>query len=316
MSRRARAAGLLAAAVADAAFGDPARWHPVAGFGALAAALERQLYRDRLLAGVAHTALLVGAAAAVGAVVERAGRGRPVVQAGVTAVAGWAVLGGASLASQGSALADELAGADVAAARSRLPALCGRDPSTLYTDGLVRAGVESVAENTCDAAVAPLLWGSVAGVPGLLGYRAVNTLDAMVGYRSQRYRRFGWAAARADDVLNYLPARATAALTAAVAPAVGGSPLAALRAWRRDAGAHPSPNAGPVEAAASGALGVRVGGLTVYPHGSEQRPVLGDGRPPGVADLRRSVRLSRLVIAAAAGLSAALALRLGHRGGA
>jgi adenosylcobinamide-phosphate synthase len=257
--------------------------------------------------------MLVGATAAVGAVAERTARGRPVLQAGITAVAGWAVLGGASLASHGSALADELTAADLGAARRRLPALCGRDPSTLDVDGLVRAGLESVAENTCDAVVAPLAWGAVAGVPGLLGYRAVNTLDAMVGYRSRRYRRFGWAAARADDVATYVPARVTAALSAVLAPAVDGSPVGALRAWRRAAGAHPSPNAGPVEAAAAGALGVRLGGPTVYPHGTEQRPVLGDGRPPGVADLRRSVRLSRLVTAVAAGGSAALALRLGHR---
>jgi adenosylcobinamide-phosphate synthase len=175
--------------------------------------------------------------------------------------------------------------------------------------------VESVAENTCDAAVAPLLWGAVAGLPGLFAYRAVNTLDAMVGYRSARYRRFGWAAARADDVASYLPARITAALSTALAPAVGGSPVGALRAWRRDAGAHPSPNAGPVEATAAGALGVRLGGLTVYPHGTELRPVLGDGYSPRVADLRRSVRLSRLVSSVAAGLSAALVLWLDHRRG-
>lgn len=316
MSARSRAAGLLVAAIADAALGDPPRWHPVAGFGTFAGALDRRLYRDRRLAGMAYTGLLVGAAVALGAAAERAARGRPLLQAVVTATAGWAVLGGASLASHGSALADELAAADLGAARRRLPCLCGRDPLVLDADGLVRAGVESVAENTCDAAVAPLLWGAVAGVPGLLGYRAVNTLDAMVGYRSMRYRRFGWAAARLDDVASYVPARVTAALTAVLASGVGGSACLALRAWRRDAGAHPSPNAGPVEAAAAGALGVRLGGLTVYPHGTEPRPVLGDGRPPRVADLRRSVRLSRLVGAVAAGLSAALALWPGRRRGA
>jgi adenosylcobinamide-phosphate synthase len=152
----------------------------------------------------------------------------------------------------------------------------------------------------------------VAGVPGLLGYRAVNTLDAMVGHRSPRYARFGWAAARLDDVANLLPARVCALLTAAVAPAVGGSPGASLRAWRRDGSAHPSPNAGPVEAAAAGALGVTLGGRTVYPHGAEERPRLGDGPPPGAADLRRAARLSRLVGVAATGLAAVVAAALGR----
>src|SRR5438067_2069390 len=137
-------------------------------------------------------------------------------------------------------LQEHLRAGDVPAARRALPALAGRDPSQLDERGLARATVESVAENTADAAVAPLFWGAVAGLPGLLGYRAVNTLDAMVGYRSARYRRFGWAAARTDDLLNLVPARLTAALTAAAAPLVGGSPAAAVRAWRRDAGGHPS----------------------------------------------------------------------------
>jgi adenosylcobinamide-phosphate synthase len=173
-----------------------------------------------------------------------------------------------------------------------------------------------MAENTSDAAVAPLLWGAVAGVPGLLGYRAINTLDAMVGYRSSRYRRFGWAAARADDVVNLVPSRITALLTAGLAPAVGGSPRAALAAWRRDAHAHPSPNAGPVEAATAGALRVGLGGPTVYAHGVENRPTLGSGPPPTAADLRRAARLSQLVVAAATVLAYAVATRppVGARG--
>jgi adenosylcobinamide-phosphate synthase len=255
---------------------------------------------------VLHAAVLVGGAVAVGVAAERAARG-PAARTLLTAAATWAVLGGESLAREGTALATELDRDDLAAARARLPALCGRDPAVLDAPGLARAGTESVAENTSDAVVAPLLWGAVAGVPGLLGYRAVNTLDAMVGHRSPRYRRFGWAAARADDVANLLPARVAALLTAALAPLVGGSPRAALDAWRRDARAHPSPNAGPVEAAAAGALGVRLGGRTEYAHGVEERPRLGDGRPPAPADLRRAVRLSRWVGVAAAVLAAGVA---------
>ncbi len=303
---RARAAGLLLGLVADALLGDPRRRHPVAGFGAVAVALERATYADRRAPGAGHVAVLVGGVVALGAVAERLAR-RPPARALATAAATWAVLGGASLAREGAALAGELERDDLRAARARLPTLCGRDPAALDAGGLARAAAESLAENTSDAVVAPLLWGAVAGVPGLLGYRAVNTLDAMVGHRSPRYRRFGWAAARLDDGANLVPARLAALLVAGCAPAVGGSPRAALRAWRRDASAHPSPNAGPVEAAAAGALGVTLGGWTVYRHGAEERPRLGTGPPPGPADLRRAVRLSRLVGAAAAVLAAALA---------
>ena len=145
------------------------------------------------------------------------------------------------------------------------------------------------------AEVAPLLWAAVAGVPGVLAYRAVNTLDAMIGNRSPRYARFGWAAARLDDAANIAPARVAAVLTALCAPLAGGSAAGAVRAWRRDAGRHPSPNAGVVEAAFAGALGVRLGGPTQYGYQLEIRPTLGDGPPPGPDDLRRAVRRSRLV---------------------
>jgi adenosylcobinamide-phosphate synthase len=298
--------GLLLGALADAAFGDPRRRHPVAGFGAVAAALEGRGYADRRTAGVRHVAVLVGGVVALGAALERSA-GRPVARALLTAAATWAALGGTSLAREGAALAEELSDGDLAAARHRLPSLCGRDPAALDAAGLARAGTESMAENTSDAVVAPLLWGAVAGVPGLLGYRAVNTLDAMIGHRSPRYLRFGWAAARLDDVANLVPARTCALLVAGLAPVVGGSARAALRAWRRDAAAHPSPNAGPVEAAAAGALGVTLGGRTVYPHGVDERPRLGDGPPPGPADLRRAARLSRLVGVAVALVAAGVA---------
>ncbi len=302
----ARAAGLLLGAAADAVVGDPRRGHPVAGFGGVAAALERRGHADRRLAGARHVMLLVGGTVALGVAAERVAGGF-VGRTAVTAAATWVVLGGTSLHREGAALAGELDRGDLAAARARLPSLCGRDPSTLDAAGLARAGTESMAENTADAVVAPLLWGALTGVPGLLGYRAVNTLDAMVGHRSPRYARFGWAAARLDDVANLVPARVCALLTAAVAPAVGGSPRAALRAWRRDAAAHPSPNAGPVEAAAAGALGVTLGGRTVYAHAVEERPRLGGGPSPGPADLRRAVRLSRLVSAAATAVAVMVA---------
>jgi adenosylcobinamide-phosphate synthase len=305
---RGRATGLAIGVLADALLGDPRRGHPVAVFGAGAARLEQAWWADSRPRGALYAGALVGGAVLGGALVECAA-GRSVVATGVvTACAAWAVLGGRSLAGEGSALAGELADGDLGAARRRLPSLCGRDPSALDADGLARAALESVAENTSDAVVAPLLWGAVAGVPGLLGYRAVNTLDAMVGHLSPRYTRFGWASARADDVANAIPSRIAALLAAAAAPLVGGAPRGALTAWRRDAHRHPSPNAGPVEAAFAGALGRRLGGRTVYPYGVQDRPTLGDGPPPRVPDLRRAVGLSRAVTVGAALLGGVLAV--------
>ncbi|MCD2196568.1 cobalamin biosynthesis protein [Actinomycetospora endophytica] len=304
---RGRATGLLLGVIADAVLGDPRRGHPVALFGAGAARLEQAWWADSRRRGAAYAGALVGGAVLGGALLERTAARSAVGRVVVTAVATWAVLGGRSLAGEGSSLGGELAAGDLDAARRRLPSLCGRDPSSLDADGLARAALESVAENTSDAVVAPLVWGAVAGVPGLLGYRAVNTLDAMVGHLSTRYARFGWASAEADDVANAVPARLAALLAAGTAPVVGGRPRAALGAWRRDAARHPSPNAGPVEAAFAGALGRRLGGRTVYPYGVQDRPVLGSGPPPRVPDLRRAVRLSRAVTVGAALVAGAVA---------
>jgi adenosylcobinamide-phosphate synthase len=309
----ARSVGLLVGLAADGVLGDPRRGHPVAAFGKLAQRAERVLYRDGYVSGIVYTTVVGGAAVALGAAVERLGRRGPVVQAATTALATWVVLGGASLAREGTAIGRELDDGDLAAARLRLPNLCGRDPERLDQFGLSRAAVESVAENTSDAVVAPLVWGAVAGVPGLLGYRAINTLDAMVGYRSDRYRRFGWASARLDDVANLVPARLAAALATVCAPVVGGSAGGALRVWRRDASAHPSPNAGQVEAAFAGALEVRLGGRIRYPHGVQDRPVLGDGRTPDAGHVTRAVELSRLVGAVAGVLAALCAVVIGRR---
>ncbi|WP_084787303.1 cobalamin biosynthesis protein [Nocardia sp. Root136] len=283
------AVGLVLGFVLDRVFADPRRWHPVAGFGSAAAALEAKTYVNDRRAGVVHEVIAVGSVVGIGLLVTR-GRGRGGVL--VTALATWTALGGRSLVRAGFAMADRLEADDLAGARELLPSLCGRDPSVLDADGLARAALESIAENTSDATVAPLLWGAVAGVPGVLGYRAVNTLDAMIGYRNARYERFGWAAARTDDVANLVPARVTGLLTAGLAPLVGGSSSGALRAWRRDAGGHPSPNAGVVEASMAGALGIGLGGRTEYRHGVELRPTLGDGAAPTAGDLRRAVRMS------------------------
>jgi adenosylcobinamide-phosphate synthase len=299
-TRHTRVVGVLAGYLADLVLADPRRGHPVAGFGAAAAAVERVTYRDTRIAGAAHVVVLVGAVSLLGSAVQRDARRRgPRWSVAATAVATWIALGGASLARTGLAVSDLLSRDDVDGAKRLLPSLCGRDPAQLDAAGLTRASLESVAENTSDALVAPLLWATVGGVPAVLGYRAVNTLDSMVGHRSPRYVRFGWAAARLDDAANYLAARLTAALVVLCAPVVGGSPSGAVRAWRRDAARHPSPNAGVVEAAFAGALGVRLGGPTQYQYELQIRPTLGEGMPPSVADLRRAVRLSRTVQAGA-----------------
>lgn len=302
-----RVAGITAGCVADALFGDPRRGHPVAMFGSAAAALEQRSYADTRSAGMLHTGALLGALAVLGLLTERVVRRRGAAPAAFTTAATvFVALGGTSLTRAGDQMARHLDRGDIDAARRLLPALCGRDPAVLDEAGLTRAALESVAENTSDAHVAPLLWAAVGGVPAVLVYRGANTLDAMIGYRSSRYLRFGWAAARFDDLANYLAARATAVLVAACAPVVGGSPVAALGTWGRDAGRHPSPNAGVAEAAFAGALGVRLGGPTQYAHELEIRPTLGDGPPPRVADLRRAVRLSRAVQVAAAGVAVSL----------
>ncbi|MEU8571603.1 adenosylcobinamide-phosphate synthase CbiB, partial [Streptomyces pathocidini] len=212
--------------------------------------------------------------------------------AALAAAATWSVLGGTSLGREARAVGAALAAGDLGAARARLPHLCGRDPQALDERQIARAVVESVAENTSDAVVGALVWGALAGVPGLAGFRAVNTLDAMVGHKSPRYARFGWAAARLDDVAGFPGSR----LTAALAVLAGPDPRGAWRVLRRDAGRHPSPNAGPVEAAFAGALGVRLGGTLAYGGRVEHRPVLGEGnRPVGTGDIERAVRLSQRV---------------------
>ncbi|MFE9691289.1 cobalamin biosynthesis protein [Micromonospora sp. NPDC005806] len=312
----ANAAGLVAGYALDSLLGDPRRWHPVAGFGRAAGALEQRVYRPDRTAGAVFTALAVGAPVLLGVAGTLATRRRPLARAALVAAGTWTVLGGRTLRHESRAMARALQRGDLPAARGRLNHLCGRDPSTLGESELARATVESVAENTSDAVVAPLLWGAVAGLPGLLGYRAANTLDAMVGHRSPRHARFGTPAARLDDLLNLAPARLTGLLTIAVAPAAHGDRRAALRIWRRDRNDHPSPNAGQCEAAMAGALGVRLGGRNIYFGRAETRPFLGDGPRPEARHLKRAARISGAVGLAALGLAATYPVTVGRLVGA
>ena len=298
---RSRGCGLLLGFALDRVLGDPRRLHPVAGFGTIASRLEQRTYADARASGVVHEAVLVGGVFLLGRVLERRFPGAVVV-----AVSTWVVLGGRSLEREALAVAAHLDAEDLPAARRQVGRLVGRDTDVLDTGGVARAAVESVAENTSDAVVAPLVWGALLGPAGLLAHRAANTLDAMVGHRTPRYERFGWAAARCDDLLNLPGSRLSGLLVLAARPSRAG---AAALAWRRDAAAHPSPNAGVVEAAFAGALGVRLGGTTRYGDRVEERPVLGDGRSVEPTDIARATSLALRVGVGAALVSAAIAHR-------
>lgn len=287
--------------VADRVLGEPPAGlpHPVAAFGRSMGAIERATYRPNRLAGVGYAA----AGVALGAVGGSAVRS--------PAAASYVSIAGRALGDAARSVGEALEAGDLDEARRRLPSLVGRDPTDLDAGELARAVVESVAENTVDAVVAPALWAVALGAPGTLAYRAINTMDAMVGYRSERYERYGTAAARLDDVTNWVPARVTAGLVAAARPRVAGT---VLHTVRRDAGAHPSPNSGVAEAAFAAALGVQLGGLNRYGDRIEDRPRLGDGRPVEPDDIARACALSRDCTLVLAGLLAAGALVRRARG--
>jgi adenosylcobinamide-phosphate synthase len=279
LTRLARAAAL--GVLADLAFGEPpVAWHPVALFGRLMARVERSIYRDSRGRGALYAAAGVATGACAGVALTS------------TVLATYLAVGGRMLCDTAEAVAAALSRNDLEAARELLPALVGRDPSELDASGMARAVVESIAENTVDAIVAPVLWATIGGAPLVLVHRALNTMDACVGYPNERYALFGWASARLDDLANFVPARLTALFVAIVRPAAIG---AIWRAVREDAPAHPSPNAGVAEAAAAAGLGLRLGGRNSYGGRVEVRPALGHGRPPEVSDIAEAVQLCRHV---------------------
>ncbi len=283
--------------VADRVLGEPpVPVHPVAAFGRAMTTLERRVWRDGRAVGAGYATTGIGLGWAAGFALGSS------IPAG--AVATWLVVAGRALGDEARAIGERLADDDLDGARLRLPALVGRDPESLDAKGVARAVVESVAENTVDAVVAPACWAAVGGAAGAGFYRAANTLDAMVGHRNERYRQFGWAAARLDDAANWIPARLTALLVAAVRPAQAREVLDALV----HPPAHPSPNAGVAEAAFAAALGLRLGGDTVYAGRVDPRPTFGTGRPPEAADIDAAIRLSRDVTLALAALLATPAL--------
>jgi adenosylcobinamide-phosphate synthase len=273
-----RLMGAAAGLALDRLVGEPpARLHPVAGFGRAMTTVESAFYADARPSGVAYAATGVALGAGAGIVV------------GSTAAVVGLAAAGRMLRAQAEDVRAHLDADDLDGARAALPTLVGRDPGELDASAVAAAVVESVAENTVDAVVAPALWGALAGAVGAGAYRAINTMDAMIGHRSPRYARFGWGSARLDDVAAYVPARVTALLVCAARP----------RRWREvaravlsDAPAHPSPNAGVAEAAFAAALGVELGGPVRYGNRHEDRPRLGGGPRPVAHDIGRAVRLA------------------------
>ncbi|MEY7971143.1 cobalamin biosynthesis protein [Saccharomonospora xinjiangensis] len=313
----ARAVGLLLGVMADAMVGESVRDRADATIEKVARGVRERLPSDGQLAGAVHVGVVAGAAVLAGTALERVSRGRPLLSAVTTAAGTWAVLGGARLATDGTALARQLETGDVNATRQTLALWDSRRSQELDTVGLARASVEAVAHNTSHTVVAPLLWGAFAGMPGLLASRAVGVVGR-VATEGGGSRRFGLPAACLDTAMNLLPTRVTAALTVAGAPVVGGSAGGAWRASRRDTVLHPDPNSGRVVAAYAGALEIRLGGRTVYPDGVRELPVLGEGRNPDAGHVTRAVELSRVVgwLAGATSAAAALlsAVRRGRRG--
>lgn len=300
-----RALGVAAGLLLDRVLGEPPdAWHPVAWFGTAMGRVERFLYADALRPGAGYALVGVGLGAGSGLLLQLLARAAcgtggalPVASAVGVAAAG------RMLRHTSTRIEERLLAGDLEGARELLPWLVGRDPSTLDASGVSAAVVESLAENTVDAVVAPVFWGLVAGAPGVLGHRAVNTMDAMVGHRSERYARFGTAAARLDDVLAWVPARLFAALVAtlsAVSPSASARRVLAI--VRRDGPAHPSPNSGVAESAVAAALGVELGGPLRYGDRLEERPRLGEGPRPSpvvVAQARRLVdRVEMMVVVA------------------
>ncbi len=271
---------ITAALLLDRMLGEPPRLHPLVGFGRWAKRIERALHGDGRARGGLAWALAVLPWVALAGLLE----GAFGALVGIAAL--YLALGLRSLGEHAEAVRAALAAGDLPRARARIGWIVSRDTGALDEAGVAGAAVESVLENGCDAVFGALFWFALAGAPGVVLYRLANTLDAMWGYRNARYRRFGWAAARIDDVLNFVPARLTAASYALL-----GEPSRALRCWRVQAPGWKSPNAGPVMAAGAGSLGLALGGPACYFGQWQARPPLGEGRAARADDIARAVAL-------------------------
>ncbi len=267
--------------------GDPPRWpHPVRWIGALIRIGEAALRRGlpERLAGVILVLLILGVTGlGVWGLLAVAVLLHPLAWFGVAAALIYFGLATRSLADHARAVIVPLEKGDLNVARRELAKIVGRDTHELESEPVCRACIETVAENTTDGIVAPLFYAALGGPVALWVYKAINTLDSMVGYKNQRYRRFGWAAARLDDVANFIPARLTLLLIPLAALLTGHRGGQSLRTGWRDGRKHPSPNAGWAEAAMAGALQVQLGGVSTYQGVPSEKPLLGDLGDPGQA---------------------------------
>ncbi len=289
----------LATLAIDAAFGWPA-WlyarigHPVGGFARVIDGCERRWNvathgaLKRRIAGIVTLAIVAGGAAAIGWAIQllalRFGGAWGWIIVALCAAPG---LAQRSLHDHVEPVAQALAADDLATARGSVAMIVGRDVAALDAAGVARAAIESLAESFCDGVAAPLFWLLLLGLPGLWAYKAINTADSMIGHREPRWRDFGWAAARTDDIANLVPARMAGALICIA----GGS---GWRIMARDATKHASPNAGWPEAAMAGALGLRLAGPIAYDGVVQDKPWIGEGRAEADAnDILRALRLYR-----------------------
>lgn len=280
---------ILAAVLLDRLLGEPRRFHPLAGFGNLARQAENLFYGPsnaaptaRYLRGIISVSVLLTPLVALAAVLQQSS----IFGTLFSIVLLYFAIAPRSLREHAERVVNAFSAGDLPDARRQLSLIVSRDTGQLDESGVARATVESVLENGSDAIFGALFWFVVAGAPGALLYRLSNTLDAMWGYRNARYNHFGWAAARLDDVLNFIPARLTA-LTYALL----GNTRSALHCWRQQAHAWDSPNGGPVMASGAGSLNVTLGGAANYHGVCETRPVLGAGSAPQASDIARAIAL-------------------------
>ncbi len=309
--RATQTIGILLGVLLDWVIADPPRRHPVTLFGKAANRLEQVVYRDTKASGVVYTAVILTAVGVPAFALERLLRRLPLAHTAFVAWATWVALCGTELRRRARDIIKPVENGDFSTARVRLPMLFFGQAPLMRDDDIVQRTVRTVAENTLDAAVAPLLWTAAAGAPGALVYRAINTLDGKVGYLSARYVNFGWASARLDDVVNWVPARFASWVGAITAPVVGGAPQAARFVTKRDAANDLSPNSGQLYGTFSGALGIRI----ERPHVDPSNPTtfsFGSGAPPVASDARRAVRLSAAMSAVAAIVSLSLRAAYDH----
>jgi len=308
------AGAMVVAMAVDALLGWPAPLfarigHPVTWLGRLIAAIDAAWNRAsdppawRRAAGVAGALVVIALSVALGWIVQSV-LSLGWIQIMLISILAWPLVALRSLHDHVAAVATPLQAGDIGAAREAVSRIVGRDPTALDEAGIARAAIESLAENASDGIVAPVFWGALFGLPGIFGYKAINTLDSMIGHRSERHEAFGWAAARIDDLANFIPARLTGFLFVLLASRRS----EALSCMARDARRHRSPNAGWPEAAMAGALGVRLSGPRIYHGSATDEPWLNQGaRDPRAADITEALTVYRRTMMLLAALLAILA---------